>query len=108
MTVILGLHGSDSKGKSPTVIRTNREGLPMAQKPTTQLPPSDWGHHQLWTRVPEAIKALPGYFKSPTNIEGMLGADIFPLNAGLSATIEEQVVPTLNEMRSLWDPDRKY
>ncbi|MFQ5827536.1 MAG: hypothetical protein ACE5JD_00075 [Candidatus Methylomirabilia bacterium] len=37
----------------------------------------------------------------------MLVTDIFTLNAALGATIEEQVVATLNALRPVWDPDKK-
>jgi hypothetical protein len=80
--------------------------MPQAPKPSP--PPSTWPHCDLWKRIQEAIRALPGYFQTKTNIEGMLATDIFTLNAALSATIEEQVVATLNDMRPLWDPDKKY
>ena len=62
----------------------------------------------MWLRVQDALRALPVYFTSETNIEGMLATDIFSLNAPLGATIEEQVVATLNIMRPVWDPTREY
>lgn len=80
----------------------------MPKKPARIPPPESWPHHNLWLRVQEAIYALPGYFESSTNIEGMLATDIFTLNQALSATIEEQVVGTLNSMRAVWDPEKKY
>ena len=55
-------------------------------------------------RVREAILALPGYFDSGTNIEGVAATDLFALNTVLGATIEVQVVQTLNRMRDVWDP----
>lgn len=55
-------------------------------------------------RVREAILALPGYFDSETNIEGVAATDLFALNTVLGATIEVQVVGTLNRMRDVWDP----
>lgn len=70
--------------------------------------PKSWAHYELWRRVREALLAVPNYFRTPTNIEGMLATDIFTLNAALGATIEEQVVQTLNSMRSFWDPERGY
>ena len=47
-------------------------------------------------------------FRSDTSIEGILATDIFTLNAAFGATIEDQVVSTLNQMREVWDPDEKY
>jgi len=38
----------------------------------------------------------------------MSATDIFSLNAALGATIEEQVVATLNRIRPTWDPDNSY
>ncbi|MCY4102727.1 MAG: hypothetical protein OXG55_05595 [bacterium] len=55
-------------------------------------------------RVREAVLALPGYFDSHTNIEGVAATDLFALNTVLGATIEVQVVQTLNRMRDVWDP----
>jgi hypothetical protein len=75
---------------------------PTSQEPTT------WEHYNLWKRVRDAVRALPAYFKTSTHIEGILGPDIFTLNAVLGATIEEQVVQTLNDLRPVWDPDRQY
>ena len=41
-------------------------------------------------------------------IEGIAATDIFTLNSALGATIETQVVTTLNGMREVWDPDKSY
>ena len=70
--------------------------------------PSSWEHYGLWRRVRQALFAVPDRFVSPTRIEGLLVQDIFTLNAPLAATIEEQVVETLNRMRAVWDPDGAY
>ena len=70
--------------------------------------PSSWEHYALWRRVCRAVSSVPDRFSSPTRIEGLLVQDIFTLNAPLAATIEEQVVETLNRMRSVWDPDGAY
>jgi hypothetical protein len=58
--------------------------------------------------VREAVLSLPLHFQSSTAIEGMLANDIFTLNSALGATIEEQVVATLNALRTVWDPDKQY
>lgn len=79
-----------------------------APQPPTRQEPTGWAHFELWGRVREAVLALPGYFSTPTVIEGMRVTDIFTLNSALGATIEEQVVKTLNGMRPVWDPDKKY
>ncbi|WP_367873187.1 hypothetical protein [Luteolibacter sp. Populi] len=59
-------------------------------------------------RVREALLVLPNYFKSSTIIEGIAATDIFTLNTALGATIENQVVASLNAMRPVWDPDGNY
>ena len=81
----------------------------VSPEPPTRIAPSrSWEHYDLWIRVRDALRALPDYFTSETNIEGMLATDIFSLNAPLGTTIEEQVVATLNLMRPVWDPMRQY
>jgi len=81
--------------------------MPKPTKPE-HSEPTGWKHYDLWRRVHEAILALPIHFRSETVIEGMLATDIFTLNSALGATIEEQVVTTLNSLRPVWDPDKKY
>jgi hypothetical protein len=58
--------------------------------------------------VREALLSLPSYFRTLTVIEGISATDIFTLNSALGATIEAQVVSTLNQMRNVWDPDERY
>ncbi len=70
--------------------------------------PREWEHYELFCGVREALYALPGHFKSQTKIEGIQAKDIFTLNTFLGATIEEEVVRTLNELRTVWDPRKKY
>lgn len=76
--------------------------------PPVRGEPVDWPHYELWKRVCDAICSLPDHFKTTTNIEGMLATDIFTLNSALGATIEEQVVYSLNTLRPVWDPDKEY
>lgn len=38
----------------------------------------------------------------------MLAPDVFTLSSALGATIEEQVVQTLNRIRTVWDPNKQY
>lgn len=71
------------------------------------LDPSD-RRTKLRERVQNALLALPGYFDSSTNIEGLAATDLFSLNTVLGATIEVQVVQTLNRMRDVWDPDDEW
>ena len=77
-------------------------------KAPVEREPVGWEHYSLWRRVHEALLALPGYFRTTTTIEGMLASDIFTLNAALGATIEDQVVASLNSMRAMWDPHGEY
>ncbi len=80
----------------------------MPTVPTRQTPDSKWQHHALYKRVREALFSLPLHFRTQTNIEGISAIDIFTLNSALGATIENQVVNTLNLMRPVWDPDGTY
>lgn len=81
---------------------------PKIPPPPVRPDPIGWEHYELWKRVCEAIRSLPDHFRSTTTIEGMLATDIFTLNAALGATIEEQVVYSLNRLRSVWDQDKRY
>lgn len=38
----------------------------------------------------------------------MLATDLFAFNSSLGATIEQQVVDSLNKLRSVWDPSQGY
>lgn len=71
-------------------------------------PSDDWPHKKLWLGVRDALKALPAHFHSDTFIEGVNATDVFTLNSALGATIENQVVETLNTIRSVWDPENRY
>ena len=77
-------------------------------EPKRNPPQSNEAVYKVYERVREALFALPTYFRSDTSIEGILATDIFTLNAAFSATIEDQVVSTLNRMREVWDPDEKF
>lgn len=76
--------------------------------PARRLPADTWEHHGLHGRVRDALLSLPLYFRTQTVIEGISAVDIFTLNAALGATIENQVVATLNQMRGVWDPQSQY
>ncbi len=65
-------------------------------------------HYQLYRNVREAISSLPIYFRTETHISGIMATDLHTLNSVLGATIEEQVVRTLNLIRNTWDPDGNY
>jgi hypothetical protein len=77
-------------------------------EPQPLAPDESWEHFDLYIRVKDTISALPTHFESEINIQGIQATDLFNLNAFLGAAIEEQVVETLNSMRSVWDPNDNY
>jgi hypothetical protein len=76
--------------------------------PARDIPDSSWEHHMLYKSVREAIATLPIYLRTETHISGIMATDLHTLNDVLGATIEEQVVRTLNFVRTTWDPDGRY
>ncbi|NUM67053.1 hypothetical protein HUU39_17595 [candidate division KSB1 bacterium] len=76
--------------------------------PSRALPEPGDDHYQLYKDVREAISSLPIYFRTETHISGVMATDLHTLNTVLGATLEEQVVRTLNLIRNSWDPDEKY
>lgn len=76
--------------------------------PSKVGPSKGWEHYQLWKDIQEAIASLPIYFRTETHISGIMATDLHTLNSVLGAAIEEQVVRTLNALRTTWDPDQKY
>ena len=81
--------------------------MKIPSEPKRNPPQNNPTVYKVYERVREALFALPTYFRSDTSIEGILATDIFTLNAAFGATIEDQVVSTLNRMRDVWDPDEK-
>lgn len=84
-----------------------------------EIPPEDkrwqelcdeqgWNHFKLYNAVRETLFALPAFFKSELNITGVLATDLYTFNSALGATIENQIVEALNELRRLWDADNEY
>ncbi|NLC81834.1 MAG: hypothetical protein GX748_11695 [Lentisphaerae bacterium] len=89
--------------------KTNTASLKThSAEPSPVSPKCLWAHFALWQRVKDALNALPIHFRSDTFIEGINATDIFTLNSALGATIENQVVETLNQMRSVWDSENRY
>lgn len=76
--------------------------------PNPTVPDNSWQHYSLYHRVVNALYAVPAHFSSRTTIEGLVATDLQTLNSVLGATIEEQVVSTLNQMRPVWDPNNQY
>lgn len=82
--------------------------MPIPPQPLPTEPPSCWEHRALWEAVKSALFTLPSRFESELIVSGVLATDLFAFNSSLGATIEEQVVASLNRLRAVWDPDEKY
>lgn len=80
----------------------------IKKAPKETKPSEDWKHYSLWGRVRETLNDLPSYFKAKISISGIPATDIFALGALIGTAIEDNVVRTLNEIKSKWDPDNKY
>jgi len=76
--------------------------------PSATEPENSWEHYDLFESVKKAIFSLPSRFESSLNIDGVLATDLFAFNSSLGATIEQQVVDSLNRLRSVWDPEQRY
>lgn len=76
--------------------------------PSPAGPDANWDHSALYDLVKRTILSLPSRFKSSLFIDGVLATDLFAFNSSLGATIEEQVVQSLNSLRSVWDPEERY
>lgn len=77
-------------------------------RPTPTEPDPSWEHFELWAAVKKAVYVLPSRFESELVISGVLATDLFAFNSSLGATIEEQVVASLNRLRTVWDPVQRY
>jgi hypothetical protein len=72
-----------------------------------EMDPND-ERYELRQNLIKALNALPHYFSSPINIEGLAVSDIFAMSALLGGAIEEQTVRILNTLRDTWDPDGRW
>ena len=79
-----------------------------AVPPQREELPEDDNRSALVENVREAMGALPFYFTSPINIEGLDAGDLFALNSLLGGAIEIQTVDNLSRMREVWDPDEQW
>lgn len=86
----------------------SKRTLGAPPKPDETAPKASWEHIELWRAVRKAVYTLPSRFESDLVISGVLATDLFAFNSSLGATIEEQVVVSLNKLRSIWDPEQKY
>ena len=80
----------------------------VPEPPVRGLPNAGAVDQRLYHAVREAIASLPIYFRTETRISGIMATDLHTLNTVLGATIEEQVVRTLNMIRNVWDSDEQY
>ncbi len=69
---------------------------------------NQWNHADLHKAVYDTLFALPGFFKSELKITGVLATDLYTFNSALGATIENQIVDALNELREEWDRENRY
>lgn len=78
--------------------------------PTRQgLEPAwDTRHGDLYRNVKKTLLALPVNFDAEIEIAGINATDLFGLNSVLGSAIERNVVETLNEFRTVWDPIGAY
>ena len=90
--------------------RTARHGhsASRSQPPRRHDLSGDRKLETLVRNVRKALSALPAYFRTSTRIEGLDAGDLFNLNSVLGATIEVQVVDSLNRIRQVWDPDGRW
>ena len=89
-----------------TVTPPPKPPSPPAPLPQHFQPPPQDPKTQLMARVEDALRALPGYFSSSTNIEGIQATGLFSLNTMLGATIEVQVV-TPTWAPAVWSRDAR-
>jgi hypothetical protein len=83
-------------------------GPPPTAPVRTNGPAAAWPHRALYEHVIDALHALPSRFRTSLRIAGISATDLFTLNTPLGAAIEASVVENLNDLRELWDHDRKY
>lgn len=84
-------------------------GITRPEPPAlTGGPAVGWEHRALYDRVITTLYALPSRFKTPLRIEGVPATDLFTMNSALGAAIENSVVDSLNDLRTMWDPQNQY
>jgi hypothetical protein len=93
-----------------SIAATQTQALP-ANLPPAPVPtrgPQNWPHRALYDRVISTLYALPERFETTLRIEGVPAPDLFTMNSALGAAIEKSVVDSLNELRTMWDPEQEY
>jgi len=91
-----------SAARPPAEGATTVLGQPKLDRPAGLDPKQT----QLWEGTRDALFALPSYFNSRLQIQDVLATDLHTFNGSLGATIEQQVVDTLNGvkgLRDVWD-----
>lgn len=72
-------------------------------------PPSDeWEYCELWKRVNNALKEVHRHFRSTITVSGITVTEIYTFSEALSATVENEFVRNLNDIREVWDPENRY
>lgn len=90
-------------------LSTSTAASAIPPRPTRiPFPGDDPKREKLVENVINALQTLPSYFQTSTVIEGIEAGDLFSLNSLLGGTIEVQTVATLNQIRSVWDPDNEW
>lgn len=84
-----------------------RTGFNRLEPTPPELDPQD-KRTVLRERLCTVLAGLPAYFEFNNHISGVNATDLYSLNTLLGASIEGQVVKTLNQQRSLWDPDNDW
>lgn len=90
----------------PKALKKPREGAPPV--PEMTKPAADDIDLDLFGAVQRTLYALPSRFQSELSVTGVLATDLHAFNTALGASIEEQVVASLNALRGTWDSDGKY
>ncbi len=90
------------KKTNPVSLKTH------SAEPRPVLPDREWEHFVLWRRVKDALNALRFISGVIPSLKGSTRQHLYAQLNALGATIENQVVETLNQMRSVWDSENRY
>ncbi|MBC6937083.1 MAG: hypothetical protein DWB42_14765 [Chloroflexi bacterium] len=76
-------------------------------KPARQEP-QNWEHYLLWQNVVAALTRIPLYFQSAISVSGINATELYAFGNVLGLTIEQELVRTLNNLKSEWDAGNHY
>ena len=96
----------EAGGEEPVTRKEPRAGAPPPPVPGN--PTAENIDPALYEAVRRTLYALPSRFQSELSVTGVLATDLHAFNTALGASIEEQVVTSLNALRGTWDPEGKY